>query len=134
MLKLLKQSRAAFGMLSADEVRKRAEILRDKSDLTLALARQYPAFRSAVVDGIIHDVARENTLFALATALPNVVPNLIELPWIVGEFASDSMFLTANQMRMAYLIAAASGGEGGFARQKFEMLGIAGGAFGWRAL
>jgi hypothetical protein len=111
-----------------------AEILRDKKDLTLALARQYPAFRSRVVDGIVHEVARENTVFAVATALPNVIPNLIELPWLFGEFASDTAFLTANQMRMAFQIAAACGKDVGFSEQKFEMLGIAGGAFGWRAL
>src|SRR3954447_11617967 len=58
-----------------------AEILNDKSDLDLALARQFPAFRRLVVDRIIHMVSRENTLFAVATALPNVVPSLIELPW-----------------------------------------------------
>src|SRR5262249_42278559 len=34
------------------------EILRDKQDLSLALARQFPAFRSKVIDGIIHEVAR----------------------------------------------------------------------------
>jgi hypothetical protein len=110
------------------------EILRDKKDLSLALARQFPAFRSVVVEGIVHEVARENTLFAVATALPNVLPNFIELPWIFGEFASDTAFLTANQMRMAFQIAAACGKDVGFGEQKFEMLGIAGGAFGWRAL
>jgi hypothetical protein len=110
------------------------EILRDKKDLALALARQFPAFRSVVVEGIVHDVAKENTLFAVATALPNVLPNFIELPWVFGEFASDTAFLTANQMRMAFQIAAACGKDVGFSEQKFEMLGIAGGAFGWRAL
>jgi hypothetical protein len=110
------------------------EILRDKKDLALALARQFPAFRSVVVEGIVHEVARENTLFAVATALPNVIPNFIELPWVLGEFASDTAFLTANQMRMAFQIAAACGKDIGFSEQKFEMLGIAGGAFGWRAL
>ena len=110
------------------------EILQDKNECSLALARQYPAFRGAVVDGIIHDVARENAIFAVATALPNIVPNLIELPWLFGEFASDTAFLTANQMRMAFQIAGACGKRVGMSEQKFELLGIAGGAFGWRAL
>jgi len=111
-----------------------AEILEEKPDLGLALARQFPAFRGVVVEEIIHEVARENALFAVATALPNVVPNLIELPWLFGEFASDTAFLTANQVRMAFQIAAACGKDVGLAQQKFEVLGIAGGAFGWRAL
>jgi uncharacterized protein (DUF697 family) len=110
------------------------EILRDKPDLSLALARQFPAFRDPVIDGIILEVAKENALFAIATALPNVVPNIIELPWIVGEFASDTVFLTANQVRMAFQISAASGRDIGIMQQKGELMGIIGGAFGWRAI
>jgi hypothetical protein len=111
-----------------------AEILAEKEELSLALARQYPVFRPAVIDGMIHDVARENAIFAVTTALPNIVPSFIEVPWLFGEFASDTAFLTANQMRMAFLIAGACGSSVGLKEQKFEMLGIAGGAFGWRAL
>jgi hypothetical protein len=111
-----------------------SEILRDKRDLSLALARQFPAFREKVVDGIIHEIAKENALFALATALPNLVPNMLELPWLVGEFASDTAFLTANQVRMAFQIAAACGRRVGFAEQKGQLAGIMAAAFGWRAL
>jgi hypothetical protein len=110
------------------------EILRDKPNLSLTLARQFQPFRHSVVNGIIHEVSKENALFALATAVPNIVPNLIELPWIVGEFASDTVFLTANQVRMAFQIAAACGREVGVARQKAELMSIVAGAFGWRAL
>ena len=111
-----------------------SEILSDKTELDLALARQFPAFRRLVVERIIHMVSRENTLFAVATALPNVVPNLIELPWTFGEFASDTAFLTANQVRMAFQIAAACGKDVGLSKQKGSVLTIAAGAFGWRAL
>jgi len=111
-----------------------AEILHDKSELSLALARQYPAFRRPVVEHTIHMVARENALFTIATALPNIVPSFIELPWALGEFASDTAFLTTNQVRMAFQIAAACGKEVGLAEQKGAVLGIVGGAFGWRAL
>jgi hypothetical protein len=110
------------------------DILRDRGELGLALARQFPAFRQPVVNGIIHEISKENAIFALATAVPNIVPNLIELPWIVGEFASDTVFLTANQVRMAFQIAAACGGDIGVMNQKAELLSIVGGAFGWRAL
>jgi len=103
-------------------------------ELALPLARQFPGLRKCVVERIVHAIARENALFALATALPNVVPNLIELPWAFGEFASDTAFLTANQVRMAFLIAAACGHEVGFSHQKAEVVSIVGGAFGWRAL
>jgi uncharacterized protein (DUF697 family) len=111
-----------------------AEILRDKGDLALALARQYPVFREQVIHDLIREVAKENALFAIATAVPNIMPNFIELPWIVGEFASDTVFLTANQVRMAFQIAAACGREIGLMRQKGELLTIMAGAFGWRAI
>jgi hypothetical protein len=111
-----------------------AEILKDKKDLDLALGRQFLPFRRPVVERIIHMVSQENALFAVATALPNVVPNLLELPWAFGEFASDTAFLTANQVRMAFQIAAACGKPVGLGDQKTAVLTIAAGAFGWRAL
>ena len=111
-----------------------AEILKDKTELDLALGRQFLAFRRPVVERIVQIVSQENALFAVATALPNVVPNLIELPWAFGEFASDTAFLTANQVRMAFQIAAACGKQVGLGKQKGAMLSIAAGAFGWRAL
>lgn len=109
-------------------------ILKEHDDLALALARQFPAFRRPVVEQTLHGVARENAMFAITTALPNIIPSFIELPWAIGEFASDTAFLTANQVRMAFLIAAACGKEIGYAKQTGEILSIAGGAFGWRAL
>ena len=111
-----------------------AEILRDHDDLELALASRFVPFRKPVVERIIHAVSRENAVFALVTALPNLVPNLGEIPWAFGEFASDTAFLTANQVRMAFLIAAACGKEVGYSERAAEILSIAAGAFGWRAL
>jgi len=126
--------KGAFTYHRGDPARTVVEVLSEKRDLALALGRQFPAFRPTVVEAIIHEVCRENALFAVATALPNVVPNFIELPWLFGEFASDTAFLTANQVRMAFQIAAACGKDVGLAEQKIEVLGIAGGALGWRAL
>jgi hypothetical protein len=111
-----------------------AGILHGNEDIHLPLARQFPVFRQQVIDRIIHTISRENALFALATALPDVVPNLMELPWAFGEWASDTAFLTANQIRMAFLISAACDKEVGLAHQKAEVLAIGAGAFGWRAL
>jgi hypothetical protein len=73
-------------------------------------------------------------LFSISTALPDVIPNLIELPWAVAEFASDTAFLTMNQVRMAFLIAAASDRPVGYVEQKSEIATVIGSAFGWRAL
>jgi hypothetical protein len=109
-------------------------VLRVRDDLGLSLARNFPPFRTVVANRVIHAVAKENALFALVTALPDVLPTVLELPWAVGEFASDAAFLTMNQVRMAFLLAGASDRPVGFAPQKAELAGIAAGAFGWRAL
>lgn len=108
-------------------------ILAKHDDLGLALARHFPAFRAEVARKSIHTVARENALFSVATALPNVAP-LLGLGWAVGEFASDTAVLTANQIRLAFLLAAASDRPVGYGDQKGEIASIIAGAFGWRAI
>ncbi len=110
------------------------DIFDQKPELRLALARQYSPLRDAVVKRIIAAIARENAAFAVVTALPNIIPSPIELPWAIGEFASDTMLITANQLRMAFLIAAASDSPVGWREQKGQLGSIVGSAFGWRAL
>jgi hypothetical protein len=109
-------------------------ILEENPDLELALARTFPLFRGPASSHIIHNVAKENALFALVTALPNVVPSVLDLPWAVGEFATDTAFLTMNQFRMALQLAAAHSRPVGYKEQKYELGTILAGAFGWRAL
>jgi len=125
---------SAFTFFRDDPGRTVEEIVKARDDLGLALARNFHPFRKPVVDGIVTSVARENAIFAVASALPNVVPNVLELPWAIGEFASDTAFITMNQVRMAFLVAAASDKQVGYDKQLAELLGIAAGAFGWRAL
>lgn len=109
-------------------------LLDDHEDDQLALARRFPGFRRAVSERLIWKTAKENTMFTAATALPNVVPSLISLPWAVGEFASDTAFLTMNQVRLALLLAAAHGRKIGYGEQAAEIGSIMAAAFGWRAL
>jgi hypothetical protein len=110
------------------------KILEKYEDLGVALAKNFPPFRRPFVNRVIKRTCRENTLFSLATALPDVIPTIIELPWAIAEFASDTAFLTMNQIRMAFLIAAASDREVGYTEQKSEIATVIGSAFGWRAL
>ncbi len=124
----------AFPFHLGDPQRTVDEVLAERDHLGLALARNFPPFRAAVVEKTISAISRENALFALATALPNFVPSFIELPWAAGEFASDTTVLTMNQIRMAFLIAAASDNEVGYREQKAQIASIITGAFGWRAL
>ncbi|HWB83606.1 MAG TPA: hypothetical protein VG675_05675 [Bryobacteraceae bacterium] len=111
-----------------------AQVLRAHDELGLPLARHFLSFRRQAVERIVHAISRENALFAVTTALPDVIPNLIELPWAIGEFASDTAFLTINQVRMAFMVAGACGAQVGYAHQKAEVLSIGCGALGWRAI
>ena len=124
----------AFTFFRDDPQRTVREVLAANSDLGLPLARNFYPFRQPVVDRIIHTVSRENALFAVVTALPDIIPSIIELPWSIGEFATDTAFLTINQIRMAFLIAAASDKPIGYSLQKGEIASIVTGAFGWRAI
>ena len=63
-----------------------------------------------------------------------MIPSVIDLPWAIGEFATDTAFLTMNQIRMALLMAGAYGNTIGYTEQKAQIAVIAAGAFGWRAL
>ncbi len=108
-------------------------ILHRRPDLAVPLALHVLPFRQEVSSRMVKKVAKENALFSLATALPDIVP-FISLPWAMGEFASDTAFLTANQIRMAFLLAAANDRDIGYHEQRSEIASIVLGAFGWRAL
>jgi hypothetical protein len=123
-----------FAFNPADPGASAKAIAAGRHDIELAVARNFPRFRQPVADKILQRVCRENALFALVTALPNVLPSVIDLPWAVGEFATDTAFLTMNQIRMALLLAAAYGCPVGYMEQKVEIGVIVAGAFGWRAI
>jgi hypothetical protein len=123
-----------FRFVSHDPVRTAEAVLADHPELELALGRNFPEFRPLVAAGIVHRISSENALFSLVSALPNVIPNILELPWVVGEFATDTAFLTMNQIRMALHLAAVYDRPVGYSEQKLQIAAIAGGAFGWRAL
>lgn len=130
----LRAPEGTYTFYREDPERTVKQILDDRDDWALPLSRQFPTFRKPVVDGIIQSIARENAMFTIATALPNVMPSVMEIPWALGEFASDTAFLTANQIRMAFLIGAACGCGVGLSEQKGAVIMIVGAAFGWRAL
>ena len=114
--------------------RSTVQMLDEHEEDALALARWFPAFRDEVTERTIWKICKENALFTVATAVPNVVPSWISVPWAAGEFASDTAFLTMNQVRMAFLLAAASDRDVGYGEQKGQIGSIIAAAFGWRAL
>lgn len=123
----------AFSFSPREPRRTVDEILLQREDLSLPLARHFPPFRRPVIQHVIREIATQNALFALLTALPDALPGLSAF-WAAGEFASDTTVLTVNQVRMTFLIAAASDREVGYREQKTQIGAIIAGAFGWRAL
>jgi uncharacterized protein (DUF697 family) len=109
------------------------EVLEKHEQLGLPLARLFPPFREEVCARLIQKISLENATFSLATALPNIAP-ILGLGWAVGEFASDAVILTMNQLRLAFLLGAANDRGVGYAEQRAEVASIVAGAFGWRAV
>ncbi len=122
-----------FAFRSGEPARLVADILKQRPDLAIPLAMYFLPFREEVSRRIVKKVARQNALFALATAAPDIIP-FVSLPWAVGEFASDTAVLTANQIRMAFLLAAAGDRDFGYREQRGEIASIVLGALGWRSL
>lgn len=109
------------------------EVLGGREEFGLALSRSYPPFRRPVTQRVILAIARENAVFSLMTSLPHLAPNL-PLPFTVPDSISDTAFLTVNQIRMAFLLAAASDRPVGYREQKAEVASMIATAFAWRAL
>ena len=104
------------------------------TDLRLALASCLPAFRPEIARRIVREVSRENAIFVIATALGDVIPSPL-LPLIgIVEAASDTVVLTANQVRMLFMLGAVHGIRIGYTSQWREIGSIVGAAFGWRSL
>ena len=125
--------RNAFSFSPANPERTVRDVLLQRPDLALPLARNVYPFRQPVVKRIITKISKENALFSLATAIPDIVP-FLSLPWAIGEFASDTAFITANQIRMGFFLSAASDRPVGYREQKGEIASVLLGAFGWRAI
>ena len=113
-----------------------AKRLLDEVDegLWLPMAAQFPGFRGLVSEKLIRKSATENTLFTIATAMPNAVPTPFALPWIVGEFVLDSVFLSLNRVRLRLLLAAAHGRDLGIKERALNTASAVTATVGWRAL
>lgn len=94
----------------------------------------FAGLRRPISERLIWKISKENALFAITTSLPNIVPTALLLPWSVGEFASDTAFVTMNQVRLSFLLAATHGHVVGYDHQTIQVGSIAGVALGWRAL
>ena len=132
------------------------EILRKRWDLALPLAKNFLPFRRLVQRRWIESVALENTLFAVTAKISSLSPAPFPLADLLegalsqrspiprassgkpsgekGPSVGGISLLLANQMRMAFLIAAASDSQVGFQQQRGQITAITAAMLGWRAL
>ena len=109
-----------------------AQVIAQRPDLTVALARRFPIFRVPAANRIIADTSQINAKFALLSALPGIVPwTGIFLP---ASSVADTIILTKNQIMMIMRLAALHGHKPGYTKQIKELFGAIGGALGWRTL
>ena len=109
-------------------------ILKEHWDLALPLAKNFLPFRQPVARRFMRSIALENALFTVMAATAKFLPAPLSLFSAVGGSSSTSLFLTANQMRLAFLIAAAHDSAVGFRVQTGQVTAIAAAALGWRSL
>jgi len=104
------------------------------TELKLSIGRQLPGLRAEIAHSVVRDVSLENAVFVIASALGDIIPSPL-LPLLgILEAASDTVVLTVNQIRMAFIIGAVYGAEVGYVAQWKEISSIIGAAFGWRAI
>ena len=104
------------------------KILRTLSPtLHLAVGRQLPAFRPAVIRGLVEEASRANALYAASTGVAEIVP-VLNLPLNVA----DTVILSKNQLVMAYKVALAAGKTGRPQELIGEIVGVLGGGLLFR--
>jgi len=97
--------------------------------LGLALARQLPVLREPIVADLIEDVARANAVYAFSTGVAEIAP-MLTIPLNLA----DLVFLTKNQLVLAYKIALASGKSGSVRDVLGEVLAVVGGGLFFRQI
>jgi len=105
-------------------------LLPEKSN---ALALHLPYLREEKVTQLIKETSIQNMIVALVSALPGNIPvvgPVLELMAVAG----DSIFITANQLRMCLEIAGIYGNELNFLTRMRVLWPLVGGAIGWRTL
>ncbi len=113
---------------AADLGRVLPEILRAlPRHLHLALGRQLPVFRPAVIRNLIEETSRTNAVYAASTGVAEVVP-VLNVPLNVA----DTVVLGKNQLVMAYKVALAAGKTGKPQELMGEIIGVLGGGLLFR--
>lgn len=100
----------------------------------LALARVFPVLRPPLAREMIRAVAARNAAIAAVSALPEVIPNPLGVLLAIGEMGSDTVLITANQIELAFRLAALRGDDVGWRAQSRALAAVIGAGLGWRTL
>lgn len=103
------------------------EVLRLFADRQLALARQFPLFRTAVAKALISDTCFSNAAYALSTGIAEIVP-IFDIPLNIA----DMFVLSKAQAFLAYKLGLALGLSTRWQDYVAEFGGVLGGGFLWR--
>jgi uncharacterized protein (DUF697 family) len=110
-----------------------ARLLDDFHLMEMPLARSIPILRDETARRLTVRTAVQNMAIALASSLPSSIP-------VVGIIASaiavtgETIFLTANQIKLCLKIAGLYGFEVDLLERLKELWPVLGGAFTWRSL
>jgi uncharacterized protein (DUF697 family) len=107
-------------------------ILHHRPAWKLVLARNFPAFREAVAERLIHEVSRVNAEFAILSTLPHTFP--LPPAWFPIMAGTNLFMLTKNQALLICRLAAAYGMDLDPKQRIPEVVPVVGSAFGWRAV
>ncbi|MGH9413361.1 MAG: hypothetical protein ACRD0Y_06430 [Terriglobales bacterium] len=109
-------------------------LLRAYPRYRLALGRIFSPIRQILARDLIQAVASRNAAIAAISALPEVIPNPLSLILALGEMGSDTVLITANQIGLAFELAALHGESVGWRAQSGRIGLVLAAAFGWRTL
>ncbi len=110
------------------------ELLRVYAPYRLALGRIFAPLRRLLARDLIQAVASRNAAIAAISALPEVIPNPLSLVLALGEMGSDTVLITANQVGLAFELAALHDEPIGWRAQSGRVGLVLAGALGWRTL
>jgi uncharacterized protein (DUF697 family) len=108
-------------------------VLERVSEHSLAYAVKFSFLRNEMSRRLVEKTAQENASISFFSSLPTNIP-LIGI--IIGLLAvtGETLFMTANQLRMCLRIAGIYGYRIDFSSRMQELWPVLAGAFGWRTL
>jgi len=104
-------------------------VMRLLSEYHLALARQFPLFRTTVAHELVTDSCFSNAAYALSTGLAEIVP-IFDIPLNIA----DMFVLTKAQAFLVYRLGLALGLSSRWQDYVAEFGGVLGGGFLWRQI